>query len=367
MWKERHGYYWAQTWLGATNATEGHPLGLTGQWVEDDQFNQDWRGFDSDPAGWASEEYQNCLDACETTCDELAETNPGEPGEFERLYDSAFLQREGYERSIADSGYETEFGIDDIGKHYYPTFCFEDVHHWTFWGWVTWRVILFWCGLIPSFLIGFVLACCQSHRCCPWFKPLNRLRHTGAQDFPRTYSFIYNYVLPCCCAGAACAGQSQNCCSSSGEKVAVVAPEDGQQVSTCEPGVEMVEHSVVTTQPGSQDAAPGVARSAGTSTAAPTVRQRSSVAQLRLLVWKAWREKTRDLSTVLKQVFVPALWFVLIWLVYVMTALTGQNPQAKWSPKNMNYKRREDNPPHGYKRGDILSHGTLETYFADRV
>ena len=118
MWKERHGYYWAQTWLGATNATEGHPLGLTGQWVEDDQFNQDWRGFDSDPAGWASEEYQNCLDACETTCDELAETNPGEPGEFERLYDSAFLQREGYERSIADSGYETEFGIDDIGKQH---------------------------------------------------------------------------------------------------------------------------------------------------------------------------------------------------------------------------------------------------------
>ncbi|KAH8064618.1 ATPase [Aureococcus anophagefferens] len=102
---------------------------------------------------------------------------------------------------------------------------------------------------------------------------------------------------------------------------------------------------------------------AGSATAAPKVRPRSALAQLGLLVWKASKEKSRDRAAIVKQLLAPSVWFVLIWLLYIMTALTGYSPQSKWSPKNSNWARK-GGELHDYARGAILSHGTLETYLA---
>ncbi|KAH8098507.1 ATPase [Aureococcus anophagefferens] len=271
FWRERHYMYWSQTWLNGT--ADGEPV------------RSDGGSALSDPGAIAA----------------LGE-------------DTAFQQNEGFVRDRGGNERRPQWEDDDMTyDRYYPSACFTSNDFWEEWGYTTWRSIIWFVFITPFFCAGYVLACCQSHRCCPWFTPLNKLRYTAATAFPRLYSW-FKFCCVACCVWC----ETECCDKPQPTKRTQAAPADG--------AVELA-------------------------------------AVLGLLVWKASKEKSRDRAAIVKQLLAPSVWFVLIWLLYIMTALTGYSPQSKWSPKNANWARK-GGELHDYARGAILSHGTLETYLA---
>ncbi|KAH8067731.1 ATPase [Aureococcus anophagefferens] len=315
FWRERHYMYWSQTWLNGT--ADGEPV------------RSDAGSTLSDPGAIAAlgeDTYRGCLDRCGLTCAALAgdPARAEAPGAFDELYYSAFQQNEGFVRDRGGNERRPQWEDDDMTyDRYYPSACFTSNDFWEEWGYTTWRSIIWFVFITPFFCAGYVLACCQSHRCCPWFTPLNKLRYTAATAFPRLYSWFKFCCVACCVCRR------------------------GEEAKTGDGG----------------DLAAAAHPDAGSATAAPKVRPRSALAQLGLLVWKASKEKSRDRAAIVKQLLAPSVWFVLIWLLYIMTALTGYSPQSKWSPKNSNWARK-GGELHDYACGAILSHGTLETYLA---
>ena len=164
FWRERHYMYWSQTWLNGT--ADGEPV------------RSDGGSALSDPGAIAAlgeDTYRGCLDRCGLTCAALAgdPARAEAPGAFDELYYSAFQQREGFVRDRGGNERRPQWEDDDMTyDRYYPSACFTSNDFWEEWGYTTWRSIIWFVFITPFFCAGYVLACCQSHRCCPWFTPL---------------------------------------------------------------------------------------------------------------------------------------------------------------------------------------------------
>ncbi|KAH8052975.1 ATPase [Aureococcus anophagefferens] len=153
-----------------------------------------------------------------------------------------FQQNEGFVRDRGGNERRPQWEDDDMTHdRYYPSACFTSSDFWEE-------------GLHDL----------ASHRCCPWFTPLNKLRYTAATAFPRLYSW-FKFCCVACCVWC----ETECCDKPQPTKRTQAAPADGA-----------VELAAVVTQPGAGeeaktgdggDLAAAAHPDAGSATAAPKV------------------------------------------------------------------------------------------------
>lgn len=219
-----------------------------------------------------------------------------------------------------------------------------------------WVVI---CIMALIIVTPWVLGVCASRRCCPWYGQLQRARNEFADSCP----CLARCLKVLCVSGCVCCS---NCCGACCRRVrgcfcgwlrrprkmsANVQPEEEEREDDAH---EEQSDDVILLEPQPEDAPD--ARGKGGFRA----RRVSVASQVRLVLWKIWKTKSRSPSALSSQLVFPAAWFGVIWLLYVIMAKTFL-PNHQWNGKHWSYDAK-DGKMRDYEEGDILSHGLLELY-----
>lgn len=121
--------------------------------------------------------------------------------------------------------------------------------------------------------------------------------------------------------------------------------------------------AATTTQPAADDCeAPVAPPEPEPDVVGRKTKARSTLDQVGLVLWKIRQTKRRSARDLTSQLGAPALWFVVVWLLYIFMGKTFFTNYI-WNKKHWNYDAK-GGKLRDYDDGDVISHGFLEVYVA---
>mmetsp|Transcript_9977 Transcript_9977/g.15165 ORF Transcript_9977/g.15165 Transcript_9977/m.15165 type:complete len:1342 (-) Transcript_9977:10-4035(-) len=272
--------------------------------------------------------YNNCLEACGSTCAELASDD--DDSIFDQLY-NALLS----EPNVA------------------PQICFERrSNEQESFVTETFKIYVIFMGLLV--IIPFYFACAVSQRRCLGYKRLNFIRNEFDDRCPCLARILRRAVCLCSCSCCNCTRLLRWCChccfrrNRNVSESRIVVNDDVE-----DEGVAMTQ------QPGPAEAPLNQEGSFSSENNKPGPA--GFWTQLRLVLWQIFSEKKRDYSGIAKQALFPSSVFIAFWMLYIIMGVTGLG--NRWNKSNPNFKRK-DGDTRDYQRGQILSSGILESFAA---